>query len=114
MPRLDNREYAHRSSSFTSRDRSPAPAHGAVCAICLSSTPHDVSRCNESKLHNGTPAYAFRNKQGRIVDKHHNELCLKWQLPTSCSTKNLTHRHECSGCGRPDHGASQCHLAQKA
>ncbi|KAH8091367.1 hypothetical protein BXZ70DRAFT_482736 [Cristinia sonorae] len=100
-------------SLSASRDGTTLIAAGGVCVICLSRRTHNLSKCNATKLYNGTPAHVHRNKEGRIVDRHNQELCFEWQLAQGCRSKSVSHRHECSGCGRQDHGAILCPLAEK-
>ncbi|KAJ7208919.1 hypothetical protein GGX14DRAFT_365007, partial [Mycena pura] len=72
-----------------------------------------VKDCQSETLWNGsTPARTKRNQEGRLVNSRNDVICLGWQRPSGC-TRNHSSRHECSGCGSPNHGAQKCHLAQK-
>ncbi|THH28602.1 hypothetical protein EUX98_g5575 [Antrodiella citrinella] len=86
----------------------------AACAICLSREYHVLSKCDSPTIFDGSAAYASRNDQGRIVDKNGIELCMEWQRPNGCPSRSRSHRHDCSGCGRSDHGANNCPRAEKA
>ncbi|KAJ7719738.1 hypothetical protein B0H16DRAFT_1211429, partial [Mycena metata] len=85
----------------------------SACAVCLGRHRHNVRECNVSTLWNGTtPARVSRNRDGKFVNSRHEVICLAWQRATGCSL-NHSARHECSGCGSPNHGAQKCHLTQK-
>ncbi|KAJ7467401.1 hypothetical protein B0H11DRAFT_1732815, partial [Mycena galericulata] len=84
----------------------------STCAVCLGRHRHNVAACKSTKLWNGsTPARAKRNSGDRLVNSQGDAICLNWQR-SSCDS-NHSSRHECSGCGSPNHGAQKCHLAQK-
>lgn len=86
----------------------------SACTICLGRHPHDVFKCASCSLWDGTPARCQKNAQGRIVNPAGNILCSDWQRPNGCSSSAHDSRHECSGCGKPTHGAQNCPRAQKA
>jgi hypothetical protein len=41
-------------------------------------------------------------------------LCSDWQRVLGCSVTTHDSKHECSGCGKPTHGAQKCPRAQEA
>lgn len=85
----------------------------SACAVCLSRESHDVRNCNRTTLWNGKPARVSRTSYNRIANPSGVQLCVAFQTVRGCSSDATSHKHECSGCGRPDHGAQSCPLAQK-
>jgi hypothetical protein len=85
----------------------------ATCAICLGNGPHNVTKCSLDNFWDGTKARCRRNEDGRIINPSGQTLCIDWQRPKGCTARDHDHRHECSGCGRQDHGAQHCPRAQK-
>ncbi|KAJ6518999.1 hypothetical protein C8R45DRAFT_775615, partial [Mycena sanguinolenta] len=85
----------------------------SACAVCLGRHRHNVRECSSSKLWNGTtPARTKRNNDGRLINGRGDVICLQWQRAKGCESNHAS-RHECSGCGSPNHGTQKCHLAQK-
>ena len=82
----------------------------AICAVCLGIFKHDVSKCSSDTFWDGTKARCRRNDKGRIINPAGLILCVDWQRPNGCSASG--HNHECSGCGKQDHGAQKCSRAQ--
>ncbi|KAH9853429.1 hypothetical protein C2E23DRAFT_728308 [Lenzites betulinus] len=83
-----------------------------ICAICLGKHPiSEVSACNRPTLWNGRPAFSMRIGR-RIQSNEGAPICISWQRPSGCSSGDHPERHICSGCGRADHGAFECTLAQ--
>ena len=94
--------------------RSGAGPRGGVCAICLGRHDHTFSKCDGSKLWNGSPpGAAKKNEQGRLVAADGFPLCFDWQVPKGCTSASHPDRHRCSGCGKSDHGAQTCPRAEK-
>ncbi|KAJ7915259.1 hypothetical protein B0H13DRAFT_1610682, partial [Mycena leptocephala] len=48
---------------------------------------------------------------GKLINSRGDVICIAWQRTLGCSLNHAA-RHECSGCGSPNHGAQKCHLAQ--
>ena len=96
--------------------QSGAAGNGALsaCTICLGRHPHDIFNCASATLSDGSPARCQKNSQGRLVNPAGSILCSDWQRPNGCSSSTHDSRHECSGCGKPSHGAQSCPRAQKA
>lgn len=105
-------------------DRRPGPppasfprgAHATgpiVCAICLGRREHIVSKCTAPVLWNGAPSRCRRSSRGQILNPLGFEICLDWQRSKGCSSRKHPEKHECSGCGLADHGASTCPIAEK-
>lgn len=85
----------------------------AICAICLGIEAHNVAKCAACKLWDGSKARCCRNEEGRIINPLGQILCIDWQRSRGCTSRDHDQRHECSGCGKQDHGAQQCPRAQK-
>ncbi|KAH9846308.1 hypothetical protein C2E23DRAFT_744365, partial [Lenzites betulinus] len=84
-----------------------------ICAICLGKHPiSEVASCNRSKLWNGQPAFSTRIGK-RIQSRDGAPLCIGWQRPAGCSSRDHPERHACSGCGGTRHGACDCPLTQE-
>lgn len=83
-----------------------------ICAVCLSNRGHDMRYCRAATTWNGKATRTTRDKGGRLVDGDGRVLCVNWQRSDGCQVSNEGHRHECSGCGSPRHGASGCALAE--
>lgn len=107
--RLNPPNTASRPHNFGRGADTPSPS---VCAICLGRGHPEMAKCNSGVFWNGKPSRCRRNARGRVVNPDGTEICLDWQLARGCSSRNHSDRHECSGCGRSDHGAHSCHLAQ--
>jgi hypothetical protein len=88
------------------------PSVKSVCPVCLGRHPHRIHNCNDPKLWDGSPAFARRNAEGRLIDGSGNTLCSDWQKPNGCNLPHKSAKHECSGCGNNKHGAQKCHRAQ--
>ena len=90
-------------------------ATSRVCAACLGRHDHDFTKCNLSKLWDGSELKekAHRNNQGRLVGKDGSMLCFDWQLPGGCQSTSHPERHRCSGCAKSEHGAQNCPRAEK-
>ena len=84
-----------------------------VCALCLSRRKHDIYRCNATQIWDGSKTWASRHGDNRLVDPDGNSLCMDFQRPNGCDLTTHDHKHRCSGCGKPNHGAQRCHRAQK-
>lgn len=122
-----SRSPVRRTSYSRKRSRSPEPrrttfraapnsgtgeTRQSVCPICLGREPHKISLCHATKLWSGGEAHSTRVAGGRIFNKRGLVLCSDWQKPVRCPEVSGKHRHECSGCGKTDHGANGCPLAQ--
>ncbi|KAJ7502062.1 hypothetical protein B0H11DRAFT_1713106, partial [Mycena galericulata] len=81
----------------------------SVCAICLG-IRDVVSKCRSKVLWNGSPARCHRDERGRLTsNRDGSSLCSQFQRPAGCPGRaGPNHFHECSGCGSPNHGASNC------
>ena len=86
----------------------------SACTICLGRHPHNIFNCASATLWDGSPARGQKNSQGRLVNPAGSILCSDWQRPNGCSSSTHNSCHECSGCGKPSHGAQSCPQAQKA
>ena len=85
-----------------------------ACTICLGRFPHSVFNCKATTLWDkSTPAYCYKNQSGRLVNSKGSVLCSDWQRLTGCDISSHGSRHECSGCGKHDHGAQECPQAEK-
>ena len=104
------RAISNRRPSFPAGASSRGPS---ACAICLGRHRHEISKCCSETLWNGEKARCHRNDQGRLVSPAGLIICSDWQRPNGCSTSGAGHRHECSGCGKNDHGAQECPRTQK-
>jgi len=117
-PLRDNKQRRTAKSTTDSQQsfQTGAAGNGALsaCTICLGRYPHDIFNCKLCTLWDGSPARCKKNSQGRLVNPAGNILCSDWQRPNSCSSTTHDSRHECSGCGKPAHGAQNCPRAQKA
>jgi hypothetical protein len=132
--RSGNSQHSRQAQTHKPRDsyRSPRPAGGppehsqffpngagpsnhgpSACAICLGRYRHAINKCNAEHFWDGAKARCSRNQSGRIVNPSGNILCSNWQRPEGCRSTSHDTRHECSGCGKADHGAQQCPRAQK-
>ena len=94
--------------------------HGAstlgpsACAVCLGRHRHNIAQCNASLLWDGSgKPRCHRNSEGRLVTPAGQQLCSNWQRPDGCSASGHDSKHECSGCGKTDHGAQLCPRTQK-
>ena len=85
----------------------------STCAICLGRYRHEIHRCSSDTLWSGEKARCRRNEQGRLVNPGGTIVCSDWQRPSSCINLAASHCHECSGCGKNDHGAQDCPRTQK-
>jgi hypothetical protein len=85
----------------------------SACAICLGRYRHEIHKCSSGTLWSGKKAHCRRNEQGRLINPGGNVICSDWQRPFSCANSGAGHRHECSGCGKSDHGAQDCPRTQK-
>lgn len=108
----------HRDPSPSSRNQSFRTGASqsnalAACTLCLGRHRHDISACTATTLWDGSPARCRRNEKGRLVNPNGFVICNDWQRPNGCSETTHDSRHECSGCGKPDHGAQRCPRAQK-
>ena len=101
----------NRTQSFQPGASSPGLS---ACAICLGRHPHIVAKCKSDTLWDGSRAHCKRSEQGHLVNTNGNTICSDWQRPGGCSATGHDSRHQCSGCGKPTHGAQQCPRAQKA
>ena len=116
-PRDTKRRRTTKSTSDTQQSfQTGAAGNGALsaCTICLGRHPHDIFNCASATLWDGTPTRCQKNSQGRLVNPAGAILCSDWQRPNGCSSTTHDSRHECSGCGKPAHGAQSCPRAQKA
>lgn len=113
------------------RQRSPAPRGGHIrnkgasfqagtsstplsaCAICLGRHRHDVYKCSADALWDASKARCRRNDNGRLVNPNGITICSDWQRIAGCASTAHDSRHECSGCGKSDHGAQTCPRGQK-
>ncbi|KAJ6496854.1 hypothetical protein DFH09DRAFT_945759, partial [Mycena vulgaris] len=86
----------------------------SACALCLGRHRHNVRECSSATLWNSsTPARVKRSgPEGKLVNSRNEVICINWQKTMGCNVNHAA-RHECSGCGSPNHGAQKCHLAQK-
>ena len=89
-------------------------APSGICAVCLGRYEHNFSKCNSSKLWDGTKGWARKNEQGRLATPEGLVLCFDWQLPKACTSTAHTEKHLCSGCGDSKHGAQKCPRGEKA
>jgi hypothetical protein len=85
----------------------------SVCAKCLGRHRHDITRCISEFTWDGERTQCHRNQNGRLINPNGSVLCSDWQHPAGCTSATHDARHECSGCGKTDHGAQQCPRAQK-
>lgn len=99
-----------RTQSF--RPGASSSSHSA-CAVCLGRHQHLVAKCNSETLWDDQRAWCRRNQNNRLVNPSGDIVCSDWQRPSSCPSKDHDSRHQCSGCGKQDHGAQQCPRAQK-
>ena len=86
----------------------------SACTICLGRHRHDIFTCASSTLWDKSTTHCYRNSDGCLVNPQGNILCSNWQRPNSCNSTTHYSRHECSGCGKKDHGAQRCPWGQKA
>ncbi|KAF8154173.1 hypothetical protein B0H34DRAFT_662306, partial [Crassisporium funariophilum] len=87
----------------------------SACTICLGRNPHNVFSCSAETLWDGvTPAHCSKNDKGRLLNPAGTTLCSDWQRKAGCSSSSHDSKHECSGCGKPTHGAQTCPRGQKA
>ena len=87
----------------------------SACTICLGRHPHSIRTCEATTLWDGkTPTHCHKNSAGHPVNPKGTVLCSDWQRPNSCSSTTHDSKHECSGCGKSDHGAQRCPRADKA
>jgi hypothetical protein len=99
-----------RHPSFHAGTSSCTPS---ACAICLGRHHHKVYKCNSITLWNGEKPHCHRNEQGCIINPNGSTICSDWQRPIGCASSGSGHHHECSGCGKGDHGAQECPRVQK-
>jgi hypothetical protein len=87
----------------------------SACTLCLGRHRHNIAICASTTLWDKqTPAYCVRNEINRLVNSKGFVLCSNWQRPNGCTNTTHDSRHECSGCGKSDHGAQKCPRAEKA
>jgi hypothetical protein len=86
----------------------------SACTICLGRHAHNVYACNSQKLWDGSVAHCQKNEIGRLINPAGTILCSDWQRVLGCSVTTHDSKHECSGCGKPTHGAQKCPRAQEA
>ena len=86
----------------------------SACTICLGRFPHHVAKCTSATLWSGGPAYCTKNGTSQLVNPKGLVLCTDWQKPSGCNSTGHDSKHECSGCGKSDHGAQRCPQAEKA
>ena len=112
----DRREKSAKDSSRhikTEVFQSGAGPRGGVCAVCLGRHEHAFTKCDNTKLWDGSPCASRRNEQGRLVAANGLSLCFDWQVPKGCKSSGHLERHLCSGCGGADHGAQGCPRAER-
>jgi hypothetical protein len=85
----------------------------SACAICLGRHRHEIRKCSSGTLWSGEKAHCRRNDQGRLINPGGIIICSNWQRPFGCTSARAGHSHECSGCGKNDHGAQECPRTQK-
>lgn len=86
----------------------------SACAVCLGRHRHNIAQCNSTTLWDGSDKpRCHRNSEGRLVNPAGQQLCSNWQRPDGCSASGHDSKHECSGCGKSDHGAQLCPRTQK-
>ncbi|KAF9220096.1 hypothetical protein BS17DRAFT_648517, partial [Gyrodon lividus] len=78
------------------------------CPVCLGHHPHHVHKCNNLTLWNGSPAFTRHASKGCLISGKGVTLCSDWQKPNSCSIPHKSTKHDCSGCGKNDHGTQRC------
>ena len=86
----------------------------SACALCLGRHFHDIQNCRSESLWDGGRTRCKKNEGGRLVNPTRTVLCHNWNSRRGCSATGHEQRHECTGCGQPDHGAQKCPRAQKA
>src|SRR6202522_1546292 len=107
------------SSSFHSPSRQPFFRSGAdskgppVCAVCLGRNICEIGKCRSENFWDGSKARCRKNEQGRLITPTGTILCHDWNTRRGCPSTVHGQRHECSGCGKRDHGAQNCARAQK-
>lgn len=84
-----------------------------VCAVCLGRNICEVNKCRAENFWDGSKARCQKNDQGRLITPVGTVLCHDWNTRRGCSSPGHPYRHECSGCGKKDHGAQNCPRAQK-
>ncbi|KAF8878935.1 hypothetical protein BD779DRAFT_1553147 [Infundibulicybe gibba] len=122
-PRYRNTSRSKSPPSRYSKAKSGAPGNAndapqariyAPCAVCLGRGTHDVAKCNAKILWDKTtPARCRRDGEGRIINPQGQILCFNFQRKAGCPSRSHDDRHECTGCGKRDHGAARCPLAEK-
>lgn len=107
-----DRQRSPRDRGQSFRDDDATRVYSA-CLICLGRHKHQVNSCTATMLWDGkTRARCKRERNGRsILNPAGQVLCGDWQRSRSCS--GTGHIHECSGCGKLDHGAQSCPLADR-
>ncbi|KAF6763338.1 hypothetical protein DFP72DRAFT_801537, partial [Ephemerocybe angulata] len=86
----------------------------SACTLCLGRFPHNVYTCTSKTLWDGSPARCRKNEKNRLQDPTGKILCSNWQTENGCSDSTHDDKHECSGCGKKDHGAQGCPRGEKA
>lgn len=115
-----SRDYSRRSYSRSQRHNhdnsgfrgSTDSRPSGVCASCLGCHKWSYATCNTSTLWNRQKGKARKNSQGRLVTADGLILCFDWQLPAGCQMSSHPEKHRCSGCGKSNHGAQSCPLAE--
>ncbi|KAF8880732.1 hypothetical protein BD779DRAFT_1547673 [Infundibulicybe gibba] len=60
-----------------------------------------------------TPARCRRDGEGHIINPQGQILCFNFQRKAGCPSRSHDDRHECTRCGKCDHGAARCPLVEK-
>src|SRR5271168_2198827 len=84
-----------------------------VCAICLGRNICEIGKCRSENFWDGSKVRCQKNEQGRLITPTGTILCHDWNTRRGCPSTVHGQRHECSGCGKRDHGAQNCARAQK-
>ena len=114
-PGAGRRKPSQKSDRFFQSGAGQATTTFSACTLCLGRHRHNVAICSSSTLWDKqTPAHCFRNETNRLVNPKGFILCSNWQRPNGCTNTTHDSRHECSGCGKSDHGAQKCPRAEKA
>ena len=107
------RESKKRTTSFFPRGAAASTPLSA-CTLCLGRQPHAVATCNAARFwDDSAKTHCSRNDRGRLINPGGTIICSDWQKPNGCASSSSSHLHECSGCGKKDHGAQSCPRAQK-
>jgi hypothetical protein len=109
-------EHTRKPAVFGSKPNFQSSAGGRVysaCAVCLGRHPHKIVECAATRLWDNSHSSVATRSNKILTMLDGKSVCGDWQRHTGCPNSSHDHRHFCSGCASPSHGAQGCPRAQK-